>query len=485
MSHVWAFVVGPRFVSFLFISHFYFFSSTVYFFHVRHTISNVVTALTHNEAYCSVAKNNRLTGYEPKFLDNFDFSETSAMIFLTKPAIQIGSLRTRAMRNSTMRLLEKRYLHHCWFRSENNQRTWDKFITFKKKVWCQLFFRPQARRDLETNLDRAKNENHFAKRRTKESGFSLKDKSEFSLKSELRSRSTNLKPILLQEVSRNWMELLSLSEGKLITRLQVEEVKRFQDQESRVDEFREEDWSKIRTLFMNSRPEFRNYWMKSNVWMTREIVKMLNQYAVVFPTFPVNRRYFHLIVILVNCSAAMIRCMHDHHNTACHKKGEFWNLSEDVQPRQACDDAGFLKNLTLTLSNTSLWQRTTFIWQVKAVSQPEGAIRGITQIGTILGVMVTKRYDSYDIEIKIDSLNMDEVQSSYSLWRSVCVFVVGLADQTTKTKGYKFPFHWSMTNTPTKSRTETRMSRHSNLRELDVQICWRKRFSMLLSLNLL
>ena len=34
--------------------------------------------------------------------------------------------------------------------------------------------------------------------------------------------------------------------------------------------FREEDESKIRTLFMNSRPEFRNYRMKSIVRMTRD-----------------------------------------------------------------------------------------------------------------------------------------------------------------------------------------------------------------------
>ena len=39
------------------------------------------TALTHNEEYCSVAIYNLLTGYEPKLLDNFDYSETSAMFF--------------------------------------------------------------------------------------------------------------------------------------------------------------------------------------------------------------------------------------------------------------------------------------------------------------------------------------------------------------------------------------------------------------------
>ena len=39
------------------------------------------TALTHNEEYCPVMIHNPLTGYEPKLLDNFDYSETSAMIF--------------------------------------------------------------------------------------------------------------------------------------------------------------------------------------------------------------------------------------------------------------------------------------------------------------------------------------------------------------------------------------------------------------------
>ena len=39
------------------------------------------TALTHNEEYCPVAIYNPLTGYESKLFDNFDYSETSAMIF--------------------------------------------------------------------------------------------------------------------------------------------------------------------------------------------------------------------------------------------------------------------------------------------------------------------------------------------------------------------------------------------------------------------
>ena len=37
--------------------------------------------------------------------------------------------------------------------------------------------------------------------------------------------------------------------------------------------------------------------MKLNVLMVREIFKMLNQYAVDYPTFPVNQHHSHLFVI--------------------------------------------------------------------------------------------------------------------------------------------------------------------------------------------
>ena len=54
------------------------------------------------------------------------------------PATQIRSPGTCVTRNSTMRLSEKRYLHHCSFTSEKNQRTGDKLVTLMKKVFCQL-----------------------------------------------------------------------------------------------------------------------------------------------------------------------------------------------------------------------------------------------------------------------------------------------------------------------------------------------------------
>ena len=87
-----------------------------------------------------------------------------------------------------MRPSGNRYLHHCSFRCEKNQRTGDKLITLLKKVCCQLspFSHTQERKDPYTNLVRVKNESQVAKRKTKESGFSLKDKKEQIL-SEVRT----------------------------------------------------------------------------------------------------------------------------------------------------------------------------------------------------------------------------------------------------------------------------------------------------------
>ena len=39
------------------------------------------SAHPHNKKYCTIAMHNPLTGYQPKLIDNFDYSETSAMIF--------------------------------------------------------------------------------------------------------------------------------------------------------------------------------------------------------------------------------------------------------------------------------------------------------------------------------------------------------------------------------------------------------------------
>ena len=88
-------------------------------------------------------------------------------------------------------------------------------LSWRKFVASPVLFRTQVRRDPYTNLVRLKNGNQVTTWKTSKPGFSLKDtKSKFLLKSDLRSRSTNFKPSLTEEVSRNWVELSSLSEGK-------------------------------------------------------------------------------------------------------------------------------------------------------------------------------------------------------------------------------------------------------------------------------
>ena len=85
-----------------------------------------------------MAKNDPLTGYEPNVLDDFHYSETSAMIFQDES----GDIDTEHSYSCDAELddeiIEKRYVHHCSFTSEKNQRTGDKLVTLMKKVCCQL-----------------------------------------------------------------------------------------------------------------------------------------------------------------------------------------------------------------------------------------------------------------------------------------------------------------------------------------------------------
>ena len=242
--------------------------------------------------------------------------------------------RTCLTPNSTMRPSVKRSLHHCSFRSEKNQRTEDKLITLLKKGCCQLspFVSViQVRGDPCTNLVRAKNENQVAKWRTKESGFSLKDKKEqilaevrteihkhdFRADSDRRSiqelsgiiesqRREIDHTLACDEQLRRDQQLLheQLSENRDLREVHMKSLRwknwsGFKGRHSM--NFREEDWSKIETLSLNSRPKFRNYRMKFIAWMIGEILKMLSQYEVDYPTFPVNQLFFHFIVILAEC----------------------------------------------------------------------------------------------------------------------------------------------------------------------------------------
>ena len=129
------------------------------------------------------------------------------------------------MRNSTMSLSEKRYLHPLFIQErEEPANLAHTYHSHEESLLpAQSFFtRTSTGRPVyEPSPDFLKNGNQVATWKTSESGFSLKDKkSKFLLKSDLRSRSTNFKPSLIKEVSRNLLELLILSEWKFIILLQ-------------------------------------------------------------------------------------------------------------------------------------------------------------------------------------------------------------------------------------------------------------------------
>ena len=70
-----------------------------------------------------MAMHNPLTGYEPKLLDNFDDSETSAMIVQDESSDIDTEPSYSCDAELDEEIIEKRYLHHCSFRSEKNPRT--------------------------------------------------------------------------------------------------------------------------------------------------------------------------------------------------------------------------------------------------------------------------------------------------------------------------------------------------------------------------
>ena len=165
------------------------------------------------------------------------------------------------------------------------------------------------------------------------SGFFWNDKkSRFSLIKEQRFKNTSSKPIVTEEISSNSMELSSLIEVRLIVLFKetnnFDEINNFfmYNYWNKIGifvklmrkvsmrwknwsdfkalhsiQFQGENWSKIEILSLISQGRFRNYRMKLIAWMIREILKMLNQFAVDNPTLPVNLRFSHLFKILSEC----------------------------------------------------------------------------------------------------------------------------------------------------------------------------------------
>ena len=158
-------------------------------------------------------------------------SPTSSTISTTQRPLKSSSRsnpatrgpRTFMTRRSVTFPSAERSLHHCSLRSEKIQRAVDKLITLLNKVCCQVspfLCVTQEWGDPCTNLVRqvrAAEQNQVATKKTSESGFSLNDKkSKFSLILEQRCRNTNFRPIMIEEVSRHCLELLSLNEVRLI-----------------------------------------------------------------------------------------------------------------------------------------------------------------------------------------------------------------------------------------------------------------------------
>ena len=183
MSYVWACVVGPRFVSLLFISHFYLFSFTVYLFSVLHNFHNVVTAegwktIAHpqNEECCSLAIYHLPTGYEPNVLDDFRCSETTAMIFQDES----GDIDTEPSYSCDAELDDEiigKALSSPLFiqeREEPANRRQAYHSHEESFVASSVLFRTHKYGgDPYTNLVRAKNENEVAKRKTERIRISL------------------------------------------------------------------------------------------------------------------------------------------------------------------------------------------------------------------------------------------------------------------------------------------------------------------------
>ena len=247
------------------------------------------------------------------------------------PSTQTLNRRTRAMRNSTMSLLEKRYLHHSSFRSEKTQRTWSQtYHSHEEKfVASSVLFstrtsmgRPEHEPSSELS-QKTEIKSRLRKRasqaspwKTKKSKFLLKvrygiQKHELQAESDKKkypginwnywfsangSRSYYNRVWAIQArsttTSRRTIRIKSGSSWNSYQKsfMRWKNWREFKNYESM--NFREGDWSKIRTLLMNSRPEFRNYKVKSIVWMNREILRMPSQFAVDHATFPVNGHYF-------------------------------------------------------------------------------------------------------------------------------------------------------------------------------------------------
>ena len=170
----------------------------------------------------SVANTTSSTSYEPNVIDKFDYSETCTAIFQNE-SVDIDTEPSYSFDAELDDELIRKALSSPLFTQEGkepaNLRQADHSLE-ESLLPAQSFLahtstgRPVYEPSSNFCL---KNGNQVATWNTSKSGFSLKGaKSKFFLKPDLRSRSTNFQPILTEEVFRNYLDLLILSNWKLI-----------------------------------------------------------------------------------------------------------------------------------------------------------------------------------------------------------------------------------------------------------------------------
>ena len=130
-------------------------------------------------------------------------------------------------------------------------------------------------------------------------------------------------------------------------------------------------------------------------------------------------------------------------------KEKFENVPEDLQPIEACDDAGFKRNVSLGHFFVAIHDiqmagfgctnscREYSHLRNDHRSEPKGAIRGNTKFGPVLEVKVTKDFDLSGIEIKIDSLQKDGTQSWIVISRGVNKYATELLEENRRPINYE------------------------------------------------
>ena len=280
-----------------------------------------------NEEYCPGAMHGPLTSYEPELLDNFDNSGTSAMIFqdesgdigtepsylcdvelddetigkaLSSPLIiqereEPADLRQACPSHEESLLPAQSFFAHTStgrpaYEPSSSQKRKSGRDMENERIRIPLERQKRANSRWSQNWDpeaRTSSRVWYKKYPGINWNYWFSAKGNWSYYHKwwtMQARSITTSRTSIRKTR-------DLCEAHIKSSHEMEELKRVK--ELRVDEF-------SRTL-LNSWPEFRNYKMKSIVWISREILTMLNQYAVDNATFPVNWRYFQLIVFLVEC----------------------------------------------------------------------------------------------------------------------------------------------------------------------------------------